>query len=153
MKVIFLDIDGVLNYFDYNMEVDIKSFVNFKEIDTEKVLLLNEIVRRTGAKVVISSTWRKLYSIEELIEGLDERGFIGEIIDITPSLHHRNVQRGEEIKYWLDNCGLDIISIVILDDDSDMADMKQYHIKTSYSTGLTESDVDLAVNKLKEFYR
>lgn len=56
------------------------SFINFKEIDTDKVLLLNEIVRRTDAKVVISSSWRKLYSIEELIIGLKGCGFIGEII-------------------------------------------------------------------------
>lgn len=148
MKLLFLDIDGVLNYFAYNMEADMNSFVNFEEVDRKKVLLLNEIVSRTGAKVVISSSWRKFYSIEELIEGLAGRGFIGEIIGVTPSLHHKGVQRGEEIKLWIDNSGFDISSMVILDDDSDMADMKSFHIKTSYEDGLTEADVELAIRNL-----
>jgi len=148
MKIIFLDIDGVLNYFDYNMEVDMGSFLYFNEIDTQKVLLLNEIVRRTKAKVVISSSWRKYYSIEELIEGLNRRGFIGEIIGVTPALYHIGVQRGEEIKHWIDNCGFNISSMVILDDDNDMSDLIRYHIQTNYSTGLTEEDVELAIKEL-----
>lgn len=149
MKLLFLDIDGVLNYFDFNMEAEMNSFLNFSEIDTEKVLLLNEIVRRTEAKIVISSSWRKLYSIEDLIEGLKGRGFIGEIIDVTPSINIMNLQRGHEIKHWIDNCDLDISSIVILDDDSDMEGVEEYHIKTDYKTGLTKSDVELVIKKLE----
>lgn len=50
-KVIFLDIDGELTYSNYeNSET--------ANIDIEKVKLLKEICDRTGAKVVISSSWR-----------------------------------------------------------------------------------------------
>lgn len=51
MKVIFLDVDGVLTYEAYKN----KETAN---IDLEKVALLKEICDRTGASIVISSSWR-----------------------------------------------------------------------------------------------
>ena len=51
MKIIFLDVDGELTYSNYrNSETE--------NIDPEKVSLVKEICDRTGAKVVISSSWR-----------------------------------------------------------------------------------------------
>lgn len=41
------------------------------------------------------------------------------------------------------------MSIVILDDDFDMEGVEEYHIKTSYSIGLTEADVELTIKKLE----
>ena len=50
-RVIFLDVDGELTYSSYkNNET--------QNIDPEKILLVKEICDRTGAKVVISSSWR-----------------------------------------------------------------------------------------------
>ena len=51
MKIIFLDVDGELTYSDYENE-------ETANIDIEKVKLLKEICDNTGAKVVISSSWR-----------------------------------------------------------------------------------------------
>ena len=51
MKVVFLDVDGVLTYSNYrNPETS--------DIDVEKVKLLKEICDKTNAKVVISSSWK-----------------------------------------------------------------------------------------------
>lgn len=47
MKIIFLDIDGVLNYENSKSKVE-----------EEKVKLLKEIVDKTGAEIVLSSDWR-----------------------------------------------------------------------------------------------
>ena len=79
-KVIFLDVDGELTYSDYeNSET--------ANIDIEKVKLLKEICDKTGAKVVISSSWRgysdytpRIYNI--LISILSANGI--EVIGNTP---------------------------------------------------------------------
>lgn len=51
MKVVFLDVDGILTYSDYENE-------DTSNIDVDKVKLLKEICDSTNAKVVISSSWR-----------------------------------------------------------------------------------------------
>lgn len=59
MKIIFLDIDGVLNsdeYFDKIKYLKIEGIES--EIDRKKVKLLQEAVKQTGAKVVLTSSWR-----------------------------------------------------------------------------------------------
>ena len=57
-KIIFLDIDGVLNSIDYFEHT--KHCKGYSEINPKKVKLLKEIVDRTGAEIVLSSTWRDL---------------------------------------------------------------------------------------------
>ena len=53
MKVIFLDIDGVLNH-EY-----CKALLHgIYFVEDEKVLLLKELINATAAKVVLTSTWR-----------------------------------------------------------------------------------------------
>lgn len=51
-KIIFLDIDGVLNSIDYFAQT--KGCKGYTEINPEKVKLLKEIVDRTGAQIVLS---------------------------------------------------------------------------------------------------
>lgn len=140
MKIIFLDIDGVLNHqlwFEEQKEAKDKwcsyDKTRQKMIDPSKVELLNELIEKTGSKVVISSSWRVHYSINYIREMLSHYGFKGEIIDTTPTLffrglkdYHYSVPRGNEIKAWLetnkDILGEKISKVryVILDDDSDM---------------------------------
>lgn len=127
MKIIFLDIDGVLNHqLFYEKRTD-KSI----EIDVEKVKLLNEIHSKINVKYVITSTWRKEHSLEELKTIFKKYRFTGEIIDVTPILKFENsslsVPRGCEIQQWItdnkDKLGTNILSwksYVILDDNSDM---------------------------------
>ena len=143
-KVIFLDIDGVLNY--QLMWEEKVQHLRHKELPADtpkgahdicekKVKLLNELIRSTDAKVVVSSSWRKNRSVESLQEVLDYKGFKGEIIGKTPYLnfafdesfpYNYSVPRGCEIKAWLEtnkvklNTKMSKVKYVILDDDSDM---------------------------------
>ena len=83
-RIVFLDIDGVLNYETYyNKEKVIKRHEikekgapdGYEDICPDRVKLLNGFLEETGAKVVISSSWRIGRSIEELQEVLDYVGF------------------------------------------------------------------------------
>ena len=146
MKLIFLDIDGVLNHHQfYKKRYDEKkhektikkddggkltkqSEEDFyaEMLDPESIENLNELIEKTGAKVVVSSTWRLGKSPETLQATLEKRGFVGEIIDKTPR-GCACCQRGNEILEWLKN-NQEVIgkpyheynSYLILDDDSDM---------------------------------
>lgn len=115
MKIIFLDIDGVLN--------DIENFPQsevfpFNKIEKDKVSLLNEIVNHTGAKVVISSSWRRKHSYLEMDKILKTLGFCGEVISETPRLPKEKkisfLNRSKEIESWLENNS--VSNFVILDD-------------------------------------
>ena len=54
-KIIFLDIDGVLNSVEYRKRIQCTGRV---EMDPQLLSLLADLVNKTGAKLVISSTWR-----------------------------------------------------------------------------------------------
>lgn len=123
MKVIFLDFDGVLNVIPQGHD-------DFGGIfHPEFVENLGKILEETGAKLVISSTWRHMGLIK-LNEMWKHRGYPGEIIGITPDLRWRTrpdkletneeeYSRGDEIESWL-NLHPEVTNYVILDDDNDM---------------------------------
>ena len=96
-KYIFLDIDGVLNSQDFVNELG--KLWNGSQFDKKAIDRLNQITENTGAKIVISSTWRILYSFEELTNLLKKEGVKAEVIDVTPCL---NDSRQTEILYWLE---------------------------------------------------
>lgn len=153
MKVIFLDIDGVLNYADCK-----KRAYGFYFVDDEKIKLLKELVDKTGAKIVLSSTWRlerfpdcrdtaprsyKLY--HKLVRKLKEYDL--QIFSHTPILPKR--YRGREIEQWINDWQGELIeSFIILDDNDDMNPYMDRLVQTSWFTGLTQEDVDEAVQKL-----
>lgn len=59
-KIIFLDIDGVLNsmeLFDKLEERDMEPFMGI-DVDEDNLEQLRYIVERTGAQIVLSSSWR-----------------------------------------------------------------------------------------------
>jgi len=81
-KVIFLDIDGVLK-----PEVVRGRVVKDKygEIfDQSNVDVLASIIEQTGAKIVISSTW-KYDGLDKMKQMWNDRHLPGDVIDITPS--------------------------------------------------------------------
>lgn len=118
-KIIFLDIDGVLNsadYFDQTKHCD-----GYSEINPEQVKLLKEIIDRTGAEIVLSSTWRDLAKRKDepdhpmyiyLTDTLHEYGL--EIIEHTPYI---DMNRPKEIKAWIDAQPDKDIRFVSIDDD------------------------------------
>lgn len=140
MKIIFLDIDGVLNSGEYLYAHNCDEWV--EQIDPDAVSLLNELVADTQAQIVISSSWRIARSLSEIKNYFKERGFMGDIIDVTPSNYRGETERGNEIQEWLDTHQVD--SFVILDDDSDMAHLRDYLVKTSFEHGLQPEHITKA---------
>lgn len=129
MKIVFLDFDGVLNSHLY-----FKSTPRGKElhddIDPEAVARLNTLCTETGAKIVVSSTWRLGRPVDALQAILDARGFKGEVIGKTEDMrcgpNSDAILRGNEVLQWIKahpaECGApywDFSEYVILDDDSD----------------------------------
>jgi hypothetical protein len=185
MKVIFLDFDGVLNHqywyvrrMDEVPMDDIASQYPFYEFDPKSIEQLNRIVLETKAIVVVSSTWRLGYTINQLQNILEKVGFVGQVLDKTPSFFaagtdnngskiNYTIPRGCEIEWWLENVGLFrrinwskeeqrtylgkaiAKNYVILDDDSDMLySQREHFVKTSTMSGLTESIADKCIKIL-----
>lgn len=132
MKVIFLDIDGVLNSDIWYQKQDneVKKSKDLKlHLDPHAIKLLNKIVVQTKSKIVLSSTWRRHYSLKEIGCIFKNIGFVGEFISKTPDLVSldENFIRGNEILKWCkDNEAIiackyhNFKSYVILDDKNDM---------------------------------
>lgn len=120
MKVIFLDVDGVLNWVGTEDRID-----GYIGLCRERIQRLNRICdAHPDAKIVVSSTWRHAYrnGMEDLVALLKERGVTAEIIDHTP-VKMSYVPRGGEIRMWIEgwreeNPGQDL-NFVILDDDTE----------------------------------
>lgn len=150
MKIIFLDIDGVLNSRQFIKFCFQNSIDADDRIDPQTVKLLNKTIDNTGSKVVISSSWRIPFvnnNFQFLVNRLENLGIRSDtIIGFTPI---RNDGRGKEIQQWLDeNKSLDIKSIVILDDDNDMFELSSFLVKTSFDYGLQPCHVDQAISIL-----
>ena len=121
-KIIFLDIDGVLNVISKEDDQFGGTF-HEKFVDN-----LRYIIEQTGAKIVISSTWR-FSGLDNMKKLWEFRNLPGEVIDITPDcydlVNERRfkyldlVDRGHEIDYWLEG-RTDIKSYVIIDDDNNL---------------------------------
>lgn len=152
MKIIFLDIDGVLNSEEWLYKRNDNETIN-----PEQVKLLKEIMDKTGAEIVLSSTWRKLSGRHPLytylVESLKKFGL--EIKSHTPSI---GGDRSKEIKKWIDKHEINgKIKFVILDDFTifsyQMYGLSDYLVQTSYygeNGGLQRWHVEKAVKILNE---
>ncbi|MFC1550692.1 HAD domain-containing protein [Candidatus Neomarinimicrobiota bacterium] len=141
MNIIFLDIDGVLvtrNSVKYQFLHQPQS--DKIRFSRRAVNNLNKLIKKTSAKIVITSTWRLLYTLDELIVKFKEQEIKGEIISTTSIIHHAvedDIPRGEKIADWLADRS-DVDQYVIIDDDA-LADCIQFHpyncVNTSYKDG------------------
>jgi hypothetical protein len=134
LRVIFLDIDGVL--------APIRRWDRYGDLDRACILVLNEIVARGGADVVVSSTWRYAKTVPQLQAMLDAEGFSGRVLDKTPS-GTPGASRGEEIAVWLAQHV--VHGYVIIDDHADMGELRSRLVQTHPAHGLQPSDVARAV--------
>ncbi len=151
MKILFLDIDGVL--------VNRQSFHDRKwkhaNAHPDCVAALYRILAATGA----SSTWRIGQKLVDLREIINLRfGVEGPVIDKPPRLltetRHAGkpgqivlaAERGDEIGKWLETHERHPIeSYVILDDDSDMGKHKHRLVQTKFDEGLTMAHAERAI--------
>lgn len=151
MKILFLDIDGVVNCATTNFKTDLWP------LDRHMAFLVGRIVLNTNAKVVLSSAWRIHPEATQVIEK-----HIVPIMDRTPKPWYDRDRdhystRGEEIQRWLDeNKGspftrekLEITKYAILDDCSDMLpEQIPNFFRTSWASGLTEEIAIKVINHL-----
>jgi len=166
-KIIFLDIDGVLNpihYMNATYKMWKASFGKIKSHDEYGQLFfyqnceaLQKIVDETGAKIVISSAWR-MPGESEMKELWKHRNLAGEIIGITPNemdvvksgeaKFYDEVCRGAEIKLWI-NTNKFRGNYVIIDDTKDMLkEQEKYFVITNSYCGLTLKDAEKAIEIL-----
>jgi hypothetical protein len=159
IKILFLDIDGVLNDSNWIDNLPPQSCVdadgrlvcpsdNF--IDPVRVSILNRILRDTGASVVITSTWRCTFTPDRLQTHLRKFGFDGTIIDATAD---DNKSRFNQISDWLDQ-SIDVIDdFIILDDIPVIHDDQRWLMKFQHivdpNVGLTDADADKIIARLK----
>lgn len=155
IKIIFLDIDGVLN-----CESTKERFHGYIGVEQSKISILKKIVEATNAKIVLSSTWRldmwwhrqgdnvKLDTYNYIADELAKQDIT--IFDITP--HHKDSHRGREIKEWLDTATDEIENYVVIDDDTyDIIKEHRGHvIKTSWATGIKLNAAKMAINMLNK---
>ena len=135
MKVLFLDIDGVVNS---RATTDFRS--SLYPIDPHMAFMVGKIQLDTDCKVVLSSSWRHH---PDGIKAVEQ--YIVKIHDKTPMLDHLGV-RGHEIEAWL-NLHPEVTKYAILDDDSDMLpEQIPNFFKTTFQNGLLE-DIAKAVTE------
>ena len=153
MKFIFLDIDGVVN-----CNTTKERCGDVVGVEQEKIALVKQIVDATGAKIVLSSTWRldmieyrngvakNLYDYNYLVGEFAKQGL--EFYDITP--HHKDDWRGREILDWLSQCKEPIEGYVVIDDDvfDIVTECRGHVLITSPETGLKPNGVKWAIQIL-----
>lgn len=153
MKVIFLDVDGVLNCRSSTSRC--RGYIG---IDRYKVKRLRQIVEATGAKIVLTSTWRTHW-LRFNKEDQDECGnyldrkLKREGLRILDKTTDNWSNRGEGIIQWVGSHNVD--SFIILDDeefDYEECGIISRLVKTSYyddDGGLKDEHVELAIDLLR----
>lgn len=168
--VLFLDCDGVINNRETYARNEAQRVAALPEVIThpppewvepELVARVNKICRRTGAMVVLSTSWRTYREIpgtcggwRGAVEVLQARGFDATAIDATPD--HRTpamitrkeaAPRWPEIRAWLD-AHSEVTRWCVLDDCEMPGVPPECFVRTSIAVGLTDADVERAVRVL-----
>ena len=152
MKVIFLDVDGVLNsndYIEYTSKNNVKGIL--EEIDPQKIDMLKQVLNITGAKIVVSSSWRNIRKFEKLRELFFLYGI--RLDEKTPLIGNN---RGLEIKQYLKEHA-NIEQYIILDDEvfdsfdeeltNNLILTKEDQNDTSYGEGLQFKHINQIIER------
>ena len=168
MKIIFLDIDGVLNaQDDFGGRSKPNPFVGgICGISRSKLRRLKIIVDATGANIVLVSSWKSCY--EDYLKNYylkDPNDIHGKylynkmrsvglkIMDTTNKYNHdAGYSRGNEIVSWLEHTKFTIDSWIVLDDeiftDYSAKGIMPHLVKTTWEFGLTDEKMNEAIKKL-----
>ncbi|HEU4409050.1 MAG TPA: HAD domain-containing protein [Polyangiaceae bacterium] len=147
MRVLFLDIDGVLNS-TRTRPADPQSLVDW--LEPACVTALDAIVAATGAAVVVTSSWRIGRTRDELAAALAARGFRGRVAGVTPDLRAARLGRDDEIEAWLRAEGAGVEAYVIVDDALSLGRLEPRHYRTSPTRGLRADDVEAVATLLRD---
>ena len=146
MKVLFLDIDGVIcsirsavAYGGFPWTVKEKDMYLFDDV---AIKLIQRLCKDTNTKIVLSSVWRLSHDWKMIGEKLNLP-----IIDKTPNKLSSN--RGEEIAMWLRDNKVDAYAIV--DDDSDMLEEQlPFFVRVYSKNGLSFENYEQLMAILKK---
>lgn len=147
MKVIFLDFDGVIN-----------DYMTINEINEYNLEMLKRIVNETDAKIVVTSSHKQLYQMNNNKEGflnnnryvraLKENGI--DVVDWTPRIKQQETnynEREQEILEYLKKHS-EITQYLILDDDYIIESVKEHEIFLDLQSGLREKYIAPAIKIL-----
>ena len=151
MKIVFLDIDGVLNSDDWYKSGEAKKayektkIVSDYHFDPNAWKWVEKLLIETGAKIVLSSSWRN-YNLEATLNDFKGTNFEvlnKYIVGITPRSVLRH--RGSEIKTFIETTDIKIDKYVIIDDDTDFnTEQLPYFVRTDWFKGITEENYNKA---------
>lgn len=159
MKIIFLEINGVLNSEQWNREHQ-NDINEGRLIDPDMVKLFAGLIEHTGARIVMHSGWR--FWFDECLKPLrKEAVYLVEqlkkynlsIYDMTPDLTTEEIRasksfslvKGQEILAWLHQ-HFEIEEFLILDDiELKGIDIRQHQIVTDAQMGLTKNNVNQGI--------
>lgn len=146
MRVLFADFDGVINSHDFPRGDEFPPIW----FDTRLVTKLNDIIRDTDIKVVVSSDWRLGRSINQLQGMLEDYGFIGEIIGVTGAacdlFGHQCPSELERERVWEINDWLaehPAVTMWCAIDDLDLGALSNF-VLTDFRTGISDENVQQA---------
>ena len=133
MRVLFLDVDGVLNRtgFRPGESVGLRSW-----IEPELAQRLSEVIRATGAEIVLASDWRRDRELQHLRDELHAAGVEGSLLGVTPTLGGQ--ARWREIEAWMTEHDVGPEDVVIVDDGYDMGVLAARFVRASPLNGLDE---------------
>jgi hypothetical protein len=134
VRVLFLDIDGVLNRtgFHPGTSVGLRSW-----IEPELAQRLSSVLRTISADIVLASDWRRERELALLRDELAAAGVDGTLIDKTPTLAGQ--PRWREIEAWMTANETAPESMVIVDDGYDMGALGARFVRASPLSGFDES--------------
>ena len=154
MKILFLDVDGVITHQHYINK-------DLENIDKEKVELVAEIVKATGAKIVLTSSWKEGYNKQTGEKKWYYRILEATLAEFGLSIYDTtNYIRFEDVGLWRRERPLEIIdwaidktidNYVILDDDDweyGRFNMGNHWVITSSEFGINSIDVRTAIEIL-----
>ena len=143
------DIDGVLNCASTRVHVPGTRYIG---LDSILVKRFKNIIKRTGASIVISSTWRKYPEFMSHLKTKLGKKISEKIIDQTPILSLQGSRpRSDEIDAWLAEHP-EVDNFIVIDDLSGEG-LEKYgerFIHTSELLGITEDDMKKSIKLLME---
>lgn len=152
-KIIFLDIDGVLNSNQYWASIqDRKKTMPEMEFQLDPKCLRNlkKIVDETHSKIVVTSTWKRIKDhIDKFKNHISQYGLY--VYDLAPCHPDGAIHRGDEIRQYLEEHKGEVDKFILLDDDEfpDFNELKEHWVKTSfYKGGLGKEQVEESIQRL-----
>jgi len=176
MKLIFLSTDGVLSNQQYigslcsrvyngnwqkdKFKAEEYLYNHQNQVDKSKVSMLNYLVNKTKADVVLTGQWRLRHSVDKLNEILTKNGARFEAIGATPYIYKfadgRSANYVDELESYLESFQKrnDVpIQFIILDDRSDWGRHQNNLVKVNYERGLRHLDIEKCFDKFGISYK